>query len=80
MLLELALVVSRLVFVDDVPRGHFVEVRLDFVQHFAGLLGIFRGVQLLHHRPHFATGGAVADVASLSLADAFGCRFMLWHG
>jgi len=69
-LLELALVVGGLVLVDDVAGGHFVEVRLDLAQHLGGLLGILGGAQFLHQGPHLATGSAVADVASLVLADA----------
>ena len=69
-LLELALVVGRLVLVDDVPRGHLVQVGLDIVQHLGGLLGIFGRVQFFHQRPHFATGGAIADIAALVLTDA----------
>lgn len=71
MLLELALVVGSLVLVDDVARSHLVQVGLGFFQHLRCLLSIFGGVQLLHHRPHLATVGAIADVASFCLTDAF---------
>lgn len=71
MLLKLALQVGRFVLVDDVARGHLVQVGLDLAQQLIGLLSIFSGAQLLHHRPHFATGGAIADFTSLILADAF---------
>jgi hypothetical protein len=41
-LLELALVMGSLVLVDDVARSHPVQIGLDFIQHLAGLLGVFR--------------------------------------
>jgi len=69
-LLELALEMGSLVFVDDVARSHLVQKGLDFIQHFGCLLGIFGCMQLLHHRPHFATGGAVAEVATFRLSNA----------
>ncbi len=70
MLLELALVMGSLVLVDDVARSHPVQERLDFIQHLGRLLGVFGSMQLLDHRPHLATGGAVAKVATFGLANA----------
>lgn len=70
MLFELALEVCRFVLMDDVAGGHLVQVGLDGAQLLNGLLGILRSVQLLHHRPHLATGGAIADFTAFILSNA----------
>ena len=80
MLFELALDVSGFVLVDDVLGRHPVEVRLDLTEHCLGLLGVIRGAKFLDEGPHLAAGGAVTEIATLGLADALGCRFVLWHG
>lgn len=68
-LLKLALIVGRLVFVEAVLRHKAVQPAFYLIQEGGGFVGVLQGAQLFHVRAHAAELAAVAGAAFLILAD-----------